>query len=252
MMMFLILLHSLLKDKMLRLVIEQTNLKMMKKLNVFKNHVIKSLQIIIKIKKKMHKQIIVTIEAIKIKKIKIKNNLIKIFSLIKKITRIISNSNVKINQKIIKILCSTNVEMKITKDKIFKPKMMIHGMQILKDNKYNQIVNQIKIPNLEGNSKMITEAEVIDKGSMEKEVCEELIEVEAEVTKTGGEVVVVILEEVIEMITNVIMLMKMNTTRKKNQIYRNQMNQQNSIMHEGEGIIGEKVGGIIIIRKIKL
>ena len=126
--MFLILLHSLLKDKMLRPVIEQTNLKMMKKLNVFKNHVVKSLQIIIKIKKKMHNQIIVTIEAIKIKKIKIKNNLIKTFSLIKKITRIISNSNVKINKKILKILCSINVKMTITKDKIFKPKMMMHGI----------------------------------------------------------------------------------------------------------------------------
>jgi hypothetical protein len=126
--MFLILLHSLLKDKMLRQVIEQTNLKMMKKLNVIKNHVAKSLQIIIKIKKKTHNQIIVTFEAIKIKKPKIKNNLIKIFSLIKKITRIISNSNVKINKKIIKILCSTNVEMTITKDKIFKQKMMMLGI----------------------------------------------------------------------------------------------------------------------------
>jgi hypothetical protein len=113
---------------MLRQVIELTNLKMMKKLNVFKNHVSKSLQIIIKIKKKTHNQIIVTFEAIKIKKPKIKNNLIKIFSLIKKITRIISNSNVKINKKIIKILCSTNVEMTITKDKIFKQKMMMLGI----------------------------------------------------------------------------------------------------------------------------
>ncbi len=224
----------------------------MKKLNVIKNHVAKSLQIIIKIKKKTHNQIIVTFEAIKIKKPKIKNNLIKIFSLIKKITRIISNSNVKINKKIIKILCSTNVEMTITKDKIFKQKMMMLGIQILKNNKYNKGVNQIKIPNLEGNSKMITEAEVIDKVSVEKEVCEELIEAEAEVTKTVGEVVVAILEVVIEMITNVMMLMKMNTTRKKNQIYRNLMNQQDWIIHEVEGIIGEEEGEIIIIRKIKL
>jgi hypothetical protein len=124
--MFLILLHNLLKDKMLRQEIEQINLKMMKKLNVFKNHVVKSLQIIIKIKKKKHNQIIVTIEVTKIKKIKIKNNLIKIFSLIKKITNIISNSNVKINKKIIKILCSTSAKMTITKDKIFKQKMMMH------------------------------------------------------------------------------------------------------------------------------
>jgi hypothetical protein len=99
---------------------------------------------------------------------------------------------------------------------------------------------------------MITEAEVIDKVSVEKEVCEELIEAEAEVTKTVGEVVVAILEVVIEMITNVMMLMKMNTTRKKNQIYRNLMNQQDWIIHEVEGIIGEEEGEIIIIRKIKL
>jgi hypothetical protein len=99
---------------------------------------------------------------------------------------------------------------------------------------------------------MITEAEVIDKVSVEKEVCEELIEVEAEVTKTVGEVVVAILEVVIEMITNVMMLMKMNITQKKNQIYRNLMNQQDWIIHEVEGIIGEEEGEIIIIRKIKL
>ena len=67
--------------------------------------------------------------------------------------------------------------------------------------------------NLESNNKMITEAEVIDKGSVEIEVCVELIEVEAEVTKTEGEVVVAILEVVIEMITNVMMLMKMSTTQ---------------------------------------
>lgn len=60
---------------------------------------------------------------------------------------------------------------------------------------------------------MITEAEVIDKGSVEIEVCVELIEVEAEVTKTEGEVVVAILEVVIEMIINVMMLMKMSTTQ---------------------------------------
>jgi len=97
---------------------------------------------------------------------------------------------------------------------------------------------------------------VIDKGSVEieeeKEVCEELIEVEAEVTKTEDEVVVVILEEGIEMITNEMMLMKMNIIQKKNLIYKNLMSQQNSIMDEVEGITGERLEVIIIIRKIKL
>ncbi len=97
---------------------------------------------------------------------------------------------------------------------------------------------------------------MIDKGSVEieeeKEVCEELIEVEAEVTKTEDEVVVVILEEGIEMITNEMMLMKMNIIQKKNLIYKNLMSQQNSIMDEVEGITGERLEVIIIIRKIKL
>jgi len=97
---------------------------------------------------------------------------------------------------------------------------------------------------------------VIDKGSVEieeeKEVCEELIEVEAEVTKTEDEVVVVILEEGIEMITNEMMLMKMNIIQKKNLIYKNLMSQQNSIVDEVEGITGERLEVIIIIRKIKL
>ncbi len=97
---------------------------------------------------------------------------------------------------------------------------------------------------------------MIDKGSVEieeeKEVCEELIEVEAEVTKTEDEVVVVILEEGIEMITNEMMLMKMIIIQKKNLIYKNLMSQQNSIMDEVEGITGERLEVIIIIRKIKL
>ncbi len=97
---------------------------------------------------------------------------------------------------------------------------------------------------------------MIDKGSVEieeeKEVCEELIEVEAEVTKTEDEVVVVILEEGIEMITNEMMLMKMNIIQKKNLIYKNLMSQQNSIVDEVEGITGERLEVIIIIRKIKL
>ncbi len=97
---------------------------------------------------------------------------------------------------------------------------------------------------------------MIDKGSVEieeeKEVCEELIEVEAEVTKTEDEVVVVILEDGIEMITNEMMLMKMNIIQKKNLIYKNLMSQQNSIVDEVEGITGERLEVIIIIRKIKL
>ncbi len=68
------------------------------------------------------------IELIKTLRIKIKNNLIKIFSSIKEIIRIINNSNVKINKKIIRILCNTNAEMIITKNKIFRAKMMMHGM----------------------------------------------------------------------------------------------------------------------------
>lgn len=84
---------------MLRQVIEPINLKMMKKSNVFKNHVA-NLQIIVKIKKKKHNQIIKiigTIEVIKTKKIKIRNNLTKIIRLIKKIIKIVNNSNVKIS-----------------------------------------------------------------------------------------------------------------------------------------------------------
>lgn len=85
---------------MLRQVIELINSKMMKKSNAFKNHVEKNSQIIIKIKKKKHNQIIkiiVITEVIKTKKIKIRNKLIKIISLIKKIIRIINSSNVKIS-----------------------------------------------------------------------------------------------------------------------------------------------------------
>ena len=127
---------------------------------------------------------------------------------------------------------------------------------------------------VEGNGKTITEAEAIDKVSVEteeeKEECEVMIEVEAGVIKTGEEIVVVILAEeivvvilveeivvvilveVIEMISNEIMLMKMITTLKNNQIFKNLMNQQESIEEEVELTLEEKAGGIIIIRKIKL
>jgi hypothetical protein len=86
----------------------------------------------------------------------------------------------------------------------------------------------------------------------ETEECEVMIEVAAGVIKTGGEVVVVILVGVIEMISNVMMLMKMNITQKNNQIFRNRMNQQELIGDEVEVILEERVGEIIIIRKIKL
>jgi hypothetical protein len=104
---------------------------------------------------------------------------------------------------------------------------------------------------------MITEAEVIDKVSVEteeeKEECEVMIEVEVGEIKTRDGVVVVILVEVIEMISNVIMLMKMITTQKNNQIFRNLPNQQESIEDEVEVItIEERREEIIIIRKIKL
>ena len=104
---------------------------------------------------------------------------------------------------------------------------------------------------------MITEAEVIDKVSVEteeeKEECEVMIEVEVGEIKTRDGVVVVILVEVIEMISNVIMLMKMITTQKNNQIFRNLPNQQESIEDEVEVItIEERREEIIIIKKIKL
>lgn len=79
--------------------------------------------------------------------------------------------------------------MTITKNKIPLAEMMMHGTQIWNHNKYNQIVNQIKIHKVEGNGKMITEAEVIDKVSVEIEGQTEqsgvMIEVEAGGIQTG-------------------------------------------------------------------
>lgn len=64
----------------------------------------------------------------------------------------------------------------------------------------------------------------------------------------------VILAVVIEMITNVMILLKMNIIQKNNPIFRNLMNQkeEESIGDEVEVIIEEIPGGANFIKKIKL